>query len=312
MIIYVDTPLNEEEKSTLKAGIGQKAEYFFKDDMPNNVSMIEKIKAADIIFGNPKPDFMKEATNAKWIQLYSAGFEYYQDIKLPAITTNMGDYYSQPCAETMVAGIMALYRKMDTFSVLKEHKRWVGYPIRRELQLLNNKKVLILGSGNIGKRVAKILCGFSVEYIFFGRTAPEAIHSKDELIKKIPWADIIIGCLPGTSETKGYFTNQMISQMKPTALFCNAGRGNLIADQDFLIDALMNKKIGGAVLDVTSFEPIPGDSLLWNCPNTILSQHSGGGQLTEYSGIIDLFLENFHNYLDGRPLKNQISLSQGY
>jgi len=312
MIIYIDVPLKREEKSTLKAGIGKKAVCYFKEDIPDDSSIVKTIRIADIIFGNPKPDFMKEAINAKWIQLYSAGFEYYQGIKLPALVTNMRGYYSQPCAETVVAGIMALYRKIDDFTVLKEQKRWVGYPIRRELQLLQNKKVLILGSGNIGRRIAKILDGFSADYIFFAKTTPEAIHSQEDLFKKILWADIIIGCLPGTSETKGLFSNEMISKMKPNALFCNAGRGNLVFEQDFLIDALMNKKIGGAVLDVTSPEPIPADSPLWNCPNTILTQHSGGGQVTEYAGIINLFLENFENYLEDRPLKNEISFSKGY
>jgi len=311
MIIYIDTPLNDTEKSKLKKGISQNAKYYFKDEFTEEVPIVDKIRTADMIFGNPKPELMKEALNAKWIQLYSTGFEYYQGIKLPAIITNMKDYYSQACAETVIAGIMALYRKIDLFSLLKKEKRWVGHPIRRELQLLTNKKVLILGSGNIGSRIAKILDAFNTEYIFFSRTGA-SIQSKNELIIKIPWADIIIACLPGTSETKGLFSNEMISCMKPSALFCNVGRGNLVADQDFLIDALINKKIGGAVLDVTSPEPLPPDSALWTCPNTILTQHSGGGQSSEYEGIVDLFLENFENFINNGPLKNEITLNKGY
>ena len=104
----------------------------------------------------------------------------------------------------------------------------------------------------------------------------------------------------------------MIERMKSTALFCNVGRGNLVADEDALIEALMNYKIGGAVLDVTAKEPIPPDSKLWNCPNTMLSQHSGGGQITEYEGIVELFLENLQNYKRGMPLKNQIDFKRGY
>ena len=100
--------------------------------------------------------------------------------------------------------------------------------------------------------------------------------------------------------------------MKPNALFCNIGRGNLVADEDALIDALMNYKIGGAVLDDTSSEPLPNESKLWECPNTILSQHSGGGQITEYEGIVELFLENLKNYKNGMPLQNQIDFERGY
>ncbi|MGH2645278.1 MAG: D-2-hydroxyacid dehydrogenase, partial [Chitinophagaceae bacterium] len=268
---------------------------------------------ADIIFGNPTPDSMKKATRAKWIQLYSTGFGNYRGIHLPAITTDMQDYYSEPCAETMLAGILALYRKIGSFVTFKEKKVWVGYPVRRQLQVLSFKKVIILGTGNIGRRIAKLLSGFSAEYIFFGRTAPNAaLRSPKELKERIPWADIIIGCLPGTDETKGLFTNEMIDRMTSTALFCNVGRGDLIADQDYLIAALKNGRIGGAVLDVTTPEPLSGDNPLWECPNTILSQHSGGGQITEYEGIIELFLENLKRYKDRKPLKNEISFNKGY
>ena len=104
----------------------------------------------------------------------------------------------------------------------------------------------------------------------------------------------------------------MIEEMKPTALFCNVGRGNVVKDEDALTDALIRNKIGGAVLDVTAFEPIPPGSKLWDCPNAVLSQHSGGGQETEYDGILELFLENLGNYKSGKPLKNQIDFSQGY
>ncbi|HVZ97011.1 MAG TPA: D-2-hydroxyacid dehydrogenase [Chitinophagaceae bacterium] len=312
MLIYVDTPLREAEKKSVREGISPENDVYFKDELSGDDARLAYIQQADIIFGNPKPEWMKQAKNAKWIQLYSAGFEYYQGIKLPAKITNMQDYYSQPCAETVVAGIMALYRKMDEFAILKEKKQWVGYPIRRKLELLQGKKAIIMGTGNIGRRIARILAGFNAEWIFFGRTAPDAIHTKDELLQKIPWADILIACLPGTDETKGLFTNEMIDLMKPGAIFCNIGRGNLVADQDYLTKALISQKIGGAVLDVTTPEPIPPDSKLWDCPNTILSQHSGGGQLTEYDGIIELFLENFNNYKNGNPLKNPISFNKGY
>jgi glyoxylate/hydroxypyruvate reductase len=222
MIIYVDTPLKQKEKALLKHELNNDFQLHFKDEIANDDIRLETLKSADIVFGNPKPEWMAQTTKARWIQLYSAGFEYYQNIKLPALVTNMQDYYSQPCAETMIAGIMALYRRMDTFGVLKSKKEWVGPPIRLELQLLNKKRVIILGTGNIGRRIAKILSGFDAEIVFFGRTAKDAeLKTKEDLLRRISWADIVIGCLPGTAETKGLITKQMIEQMKRDALFCN-------------------------------------------------------------------------------------------
>ncbi len=313
MIIYVDAPFKKVHKNNLRIRVPDDI-LIFKDELQGERQQLDALLKADILLGNPKPvEWLQKATNLKWVQLYSTGFEYYNTIRIPATITNMKDYYSQPCAETMIAGIMALYRKMNLFSVLKDKKKWVGAPVRLELQLLYNKKVIILGAGNIGRRIAKILIGFDAEVIFFGRTAPEAkLRSIDDLLKYISWADIIIGCLPGTKETRGLYTKEMIDQMKATALFCNVGRGNLVEDEDAMIDALINHKIGGAVLDVTTLEPIPSDSKLWDCPNTILSQHSGGGQLTEFDGIVELFVENLRNYKNGLPLKNQISFKRGY
>ena len=313
MTIYVDTPFKPDQKGTLLRAAPDDT-FIFSDELPGKDEQLHTLLQADILLGNPKPvEWLQKADNLKWVQLYSTGFEYYSQIRIPAVVTNMQDYYSQPCAETMVAGIMALYRHMDGFAVLKEKKQWVGAPVRLQLQLLNYKKVIILGTGHIGRRVANILAGFDAEIIFYGRTAPDAsLRNPEQLVQKIAWADIIIGCLPGSAETKGLFTKDMIGRMKPTALFCNVGRGNLVDDEDALMDALMDHKIGGAVLDVTAAEPIPADSRLWDCPNTILSQHSGGGQVTEFEGITALFLENLENYKQGKPLKNQINFHKGY
>jgi len=312
MLIYVDTPLRQAEKQTLLQGAGSADEVVFQDELPDDTSRRDAITRATVIFGNPPPDWMKNALAARWIQLYSAGFEYYQGIDLAAQVTNMQDYYSQPCAETVVAGILALYRKMDEFAVLKEKKKWIGYPIRRNLRLLHGNNVLLLGNGNIAKRIARILSGFDTTCVYFSRSAPGTLHTKDELVQKIPWADIIIGCLPGTGATRGLFTNEMIDLMKTSAIFCNVGRGNLVADQAYLVDALTSRRIGGAVLDVTTPEPVPADSPLWDCPNTVLSQHSGGGQVAEYDGIVLLFLENLALFREGRPLKNPIHFEKGY
>jgi phosphoglycerate dehydrogenase-like enzyme len=313
MKIYIDTPFEPVHKALLRSGITGD-ELIFKDELATSMEQQKALYEADILLGNPKPvELLEKAVNLKWIQLYSTGFEYYSHIRLPAIVTNMQDYYAQPCAETMIAGILAIYRSMDKFTLLKDWKQWVGYRMRAGVQLLNGKKVIILGWGHIGKRLAHILSGFDCPIQVFARTAAEAqLRTPQQLEQAIPDADIIIACLPGTKETAGLFTVKMIELMKETALFCNVGRGNLLEDEHALVNALMQGKLGGAVLDVTAEEPIPADHPLWDCPNTMLSQHSGGGNLTEYQGIAELFMENLQAFKANRPLKNRIDLSKGY
>ncbi len=311
MKIYVETTFPENDKLTLRRGLGNE-EVVFKSDLASPEEIRKAILEADIIVGNPKPAvLLGEASHLKWIQLMSTGFEYYKDVATTAAVTNLRDYYSSPCAETIIAGIMALYRGTDVCTRLKDQRKWLGHALRPQLQLLYEKKVLILGWGNIGKRVAQNLQGFNCDIQVYSRSSGQ-IHSPEELLQQLPGADIVIGCLPGTGETKGLFTDEMIHRMKPTALFCNVGRGNLLRNEHTLIDALHQGKIGGAVLDVTAEEPIPEDHPLWNCPNTILSQHTGGGMTTEYEGMVAFFLQNLEAFKKGLPLQNQVQLGRGY
>lgn len=313
MIIYVDAPFKEQHKAILRSGATDE-QFIFKDEIEKPEDQLQAFLSADILLGNPKPaDWLGKAVNLKWVQLHSTGFDIYAGINIPAIVTNMKDYYAQPCAETAIAGIMALYRGMNQFAVLKEQQKWIGYPIRAELQLLHNKKVIILGAGGLGKHVAKILNSFDCEISFYARTAVEAVlRSSEQLLSAIPSADIIIGCLPGTVQTKGLFTVTMIRSMKPGSVFCNIGRGNLLEDEKVLVDVLQRGIIGGAVLDVTSIEPLPPDHPLWKCPNTILSQHTGGGNITENEGIVRFFLQNLDLFRKNKPLMNVIELHRGY
>jgi phosphoglycerate dehydrogenase-like enzyme len=313
MIIYVDTAFAPKQEQLLKDTF-KDDQFIFRKSLGSEVDEKEACLKADIIQGNPKQkEWIEQSQNIKWVQLYSTGFEYYKHLKTSAVFTNMQDYYSEPCAETILAGIMALYRGMDRFTVLKEKKEWVGHKIRTSLHLLENKKIILLGAGNIAKRLAKLLSGFDCTVSFFARSAPEAVlRTSKDLQEAIPDTDIIIGCLPGTPETVGLFSNKMLELMKPDALFCNVGRGNLLEDEMQLVRMLHGKKIAGAVLDVTAAEPLPADHPLWDCENTILSQHSGGGNIEEFDGIAAFFIANFKRYKAGQPLANVVQLERGY
>ena len=313
MKIYIETRLTDPLKQAIRE-TAEDYECIFHDELKNEQDRKSAIADADIVFGNIKtPELLDTAPRLRWIQFASAGFDAYRGLKTSAIVTNMRDYFSQPCAETIVAGLLALYRGIHEFAVLKQQQKWVGHDVRTSLFMLSKRSVIILGAGAIGKRIAKLLSGFECQVIFYARSSPAAIiNTPDELLQASSGADIIIGALPGTDETKGLFTNAMIDAMKANAIFCNVGRGNLLEDENHLIRALKKRKIAGAVLDVTAEEPLPSDHPLWTTPNTILTQHTGGGNLTELQGIVALFLTNLKNLEAGRPLMNRVQLTRGY
>jgi phosphoglycerate dehydrogenase-like enzyme len=94
----------------------------------------------------------------------------------------------------------------------------------------------------------------------------------------LPDLDILVACLPETTETIGLIDEAFLNQMKKEALFVNVGRGSAV-DEPVLIEKLQAGAIAGAVLDVTAVEPLPQNHVLWNMPNVLLTQHSSGAGL---------------------------------
>jgi glyoxylate/hydroxypyruvate reductase A len=309
MIVFVNTPFNDSDKTYFRAQLPAGHEVIFKKDLPEN-EQSAAFQRADLVLGNPPVAWFSESNNLKWWQLDSAGFDGYKNLQLTIPVTNMGDYFAWPCAETIVAGIIAFYRDIHELAVLQTQKKWIGVPLRFKLGLLKNKKVIILGSGTIGQAVRQMLAGFQCHVQFLARTNPEAeLHTPEELKTALPETDLVVNCLPGTA--KGFFSAEMIAAMKTGSVYANIGRGST-TDETALIEALQSGQLAGAVLDVTEIEPLPMDNPLWEMQNVILTQHTGGGQATEDKGKVDLFIQNLERFLNGKSLENQVDLSKGY
>jgi glyoxylate/hydroxypyruvate reductase len=311
MQIFVNTSLNEANRNALKKQWPIGHTLFFKNEYSEE-EQVAAFQKAEVILGNPPLAwFASPPPQLQFWQLDSAGFDGYKNLSLPNVTVcNLADYFSVPCAETIVAGIMAFYRGLDELTLLKAEKRWVGSPIRFKLNLLTGKRVVILGAGSIGQAVRKMLSGFDCQISMVARSHPSAqIHSPEELLKVLPHTDLVVNCLPGAA--KGFFTAEMINALPPTALFANVGRGATV-DEVALILALQEKRLSGAVLDVTEVEPLPINNPLWDMPNVLLSQHTAGGQKSEDEGKIAFFVKNFQRFINDQPLENQVDLAKGY
>ena len=311
MQIFVNTPLNEALRQKLRQQLPAEHTVFFKVEHTEEQQRAG-FRQSQIILGNPPAAWFEEVSpDLQFWQLDSAGFDGFRHISLPgAIVCNLADYFSIPCAETIIAGIMAFYRGVDELTLLKAEKRWVGAPLRFRLNLLTGKRVVILGAGSIGQAVKKMLSGFDCDISMVARSHPSAnIHSPEALLEVLPETDLVINCLPGMA--KGFFTAEMIDALPSTAVFANVGRGTTV-DEEALIKALQEKRIAGAVLDVTETEPLPSDNPLWEMPHVVLTQHTGGGQASEDEGKVRFFVKNLTRFLEGKPVENQINLSRGY
>jgi phosphoglycerate dehydrogenase-like enzyme len=311
MKIFVFTALDEAARSYLRQQLPAGAEVTFRDEAPTDQPPAA-FRAAEVLLGNPPVAWLTAGPLpqlAFW-QLDSAGFERYQGVKLTAPVANMGDFFAWACAETMVAGLLALYRRLPELVLLQARQQWVGAEVRGRQGLLHGKRVVILGAGTIGQAVREQLGGFGCTVQLLARRDPQAqLHSKEELAAALPATDVVVNCLPGSADK--FFSADLVAAMRPGSIYASVGRGNT-TDEPALLAALQAGQLGGAVLDVTATEPLPPGHPLWALPHVLLTQHTGGGQPREAEGKIDQLVRNLARLGAGQPLENVVDLGAGY
>jgi glyoxylate/hydroxypyruvate reductase len=306
MKIYIHTKFQDPEIQAFKGALSSKYEVIIGEGQ-NSKENKEQFLDSEICYGNPPLDWANETKKLQWLQLNSAGLDPYQQLKedYKFQFTNLKGYFGLSVAETTVAGILGVYRKIDELARLQTLKHWIGAPLRENLYLLSKKKVLILGNGAIAQKTKQMLSGFECETTLLDS------KTVSQIADYLADTDILISTLPDTSETKGLISRAYLEMLKPSALFVNVGRGTNV-DEKALIEILQAKSIMGAVLDVTEVEPIPSDSILWEMENVLLTQHSSGGWIEESSGKVKFFLDNLDRFEKGEDLLNMVDLKKGY
>lgn len=170
---------------------------------------------------------------------------------------------------------------------------------------LFGKTLGIVGMGQIGVAVAKRAQAFGMKVIYNNRNR----RSDDQEIGAryvsfdgiLEQADAIIVLTPLSPATRGLFGTEQFAAMKPTAIFVNAARGQIV-DTNALVEALVSGKIAYAALDVTEPEPLPGDHPLVKLPNVLITPHIGSATTETRNRMSLLTVENLMAGLEGRPL----------
>ena len=168
--------------------------------------------------------------------------------------------------------------------------------MRRVATPLNGQTLGILGLGEIGQQVARLADALGMRVIGTKRrpeTLPHVaeVHPPDAANDVLAQSDFVLLLLPATPDTENFINADRLAHMKPSAYLLNFGRGHLIADGD-LIDAVSNKRIAGAVLDVFRQEPLPPDHPFWGTEGILVLPHIGGGHPTRDRIVARLFVDN--------------------
>lgn len=254
----------------------------------------------------------------KWVQFFAAGVDSLPlaEMKEKGVyLTNASGVHGAPISETMFAMILAFARGIGAAIGDQKNHLWRrgGYALTE----IHEKTLGILGVGAIGLEAARIGKAFGMRVLGLRRGGKPAENvdemyapeNADEMLEK---CDYVMNVLPWTPETEGFMDARRFSRMKKTACYVSAGRG-ATTDQDALIDALKTGKIAAAGLDVTTPEPLPPDSPLWEMDNVILTPHMAGLTDRYFERAIGILLENLKAYIDtGAPLKNVVDLDLRY
>lgn len=237
--------------------------------------------------------------NLRYIQLTSAGFDRVpmDYVKEHNITIhNARGVYSVPMAEFALSGILQLYKQSKWFYDNQKEHLWNK---NRSLMELSGKTACILGCGSVGSECAKRLSVFGVtvrgmDITPFKSPFFETMVGLEKLDNLLQKSDIVVLCLPLTSETTHLFDTKRLSLMKKGSVLVNIARGKIV-ETEALITALKTT-LRGAVLDVFEQEPLPEDSPLWDMENVILTPHNsfvGEGNSERLFEVIKNNLESY-------------------
>ncbi len=279
----------------------------------------EEIAQACFIVGNVPPKKIAASEKLDVLQLFSAGADPYMPKGVLAEKTvlcNATGAYGQAVSEHAFAMTLMLIKKLHLYRSSQLQCRWEDHGM---VTSLAGATVLIVGLGDIGLSYARLVKAMGAKVIGVKRRGGPCPEGVDELVltedidRVLPQADVVMSVLPNTKETVYFYTAERFGMMKPGAVFVNCGRGNAVS-HEVLLQALRNGEIAGAAIDVCETEPLPADSPLWREEKLVITPHVAGNfhHASIYEGIIGIALENFKNYLAGKPLGNVVDPATGY
>lgn len=293
------------------------AELFFLTHFGSETEKRKLLISADIILGEPDMDVIYENPNLKWIQMTWAGTDKYtmkQERPFPEHIelTNMSGAFGMIMSEYAIGAILQVYRHFDTYREQQKQGLWQDAGAE---ECLYGKRVLLLGTGDIGSSLALKCKAFGMETVGLRRKATikpqgfDEVYTLEEIDKELPKADIVAASLPNKPNTRHLLTKERLCSMKPEAVLLNMGRGTLL-EVDELAEVLQKGHLRAAILDVTNPEPLPKEHPLWQCERAYITPHIAGPSFghcpVTQEFIIDSCIKNMERYFTGKPLLHKI------
>ncbi len=261
----------------------------------------------------PMIEIAHAATNLKWMNSIYAGLDFMPlDVlqERGVIVTNGVGINAVTIAEYVVMLMLAHAKGYREVVRAQDRHEWLfDSPGKREL---SGERVLLLGMGAIGSLIKPRLEAFDMTVVPVRRSGADGALKPGEWREKLGEFDWVVLAVPSTPETRHMVGAMELARMRPNGVLVNISRGDVV-DQDALVEALKERKIEAALLDVTEPEPLPEDHPLWALDNAQVTMHlSARSQTKMFQRSADRFIENLERWRAGEPVEPQFDLSLGY
>jgi D-2-hydroxyacid dehydrogenase (NADP+) len=257
-----------------------------------------------IMFGiEIRDEMLAGAPKLKWIQSLATGVDHFlrcPSLKPDVLITSGRGIHGPPMREQVVYLMMGASR--DARRQVEDHQHHIWQ--RRQWSTLHGKTAVVVGTGIIGEAIGELLQAFGMHTIGVTRT-PRKVAGFDEVMAQAQLpeaaakADYLINILPANEDNIGLFGAKVFGAMKPSAYYISAGRGQTV-DESALVEALSERRIAGAGLDVFHAEPLPPESPFWRLPNVFITPHVGGYVVEYEDFIMPLIIDNMRLFLADR------------
>ncbi len=284
----------------------------------SDLQLEERIREANVIVVNKIKLNKEKLEKAKKLKLICVTATGYDNIDInycwrnEIAVCNVRGYSTDSVAQLTMSMALSLMTHLNEFDKYVKDGRYTAGGVQNHLRPYFNemagKTWGVIGLGNIGKQVARIATALGMEVVANPHKIQEGYNciDLDELCRV---SDIISVHVPLTSETKGMINEKRIAMMKNDVIFINVSRG-AVADENALVTAYENGKIGGLGIDVYSSEPMTSDSpynRILNKKNVILTPHMAWGAYEARKRCIDEIIKNIETFLMGGK-RNRVDL----
>lgn len=293
--------------------------------LPDYSGVTEQIRDADAALAwSLRPEQFRAARKLRWIHSTAAAVHQLMFPELVAsdvVVTNSREVHGPVVAEQALALMFAVARKIPAAvrfqqkHVWGQERMWLEGRMPEQLQ---GATLGLVGLGSIGREIAKRAAALGMRVLAV-REHPErggaegvaTVYGTSQLNELLAASDYVVLAAPVTPSTKCLMDAARLAQMRPTACLVNVGRGILI-DEAALADALRQKKIAAAALDVLEKEPLPPESPLWEMENVLITPHTGSVTPRLWERQYTLISENVRRFLAGEPLLGVVDKDKGY